>query len=393
MNPKNLVLVYACLICVSCSGDMNRTPFVQWDSAGVSIAESSAPVWPRGHGWRVADAPTLTIGTADGDPATQLYEVGAVLRLDDGRILVANTGTHEIRIFSASGEHLTSLGREGSGPGEFRWPRGLWVLPGDSLAVVDFERMTVFDSNGALSWSAPRGHSPVHMAYPGGMVLNSLDVGEALLEPGYARPTKALLRRSVHNAQADTLFLLSGDELFRLASDGGMSIYAAPFGARRLLGASEKGIVTANGGVAEVMELTHTGALRRIVRRQVDQVPVTRAAIDSMEGQLLQQARNDLQRERRTRLFREWSYPAHRARYDRLLIDSEGFVWLRESQIEATASSVWTVLDPDGRWLGDVRTPPALDIRQIGWHFVLGVVADDMGVERVRLYGLARDES
>ena len=51
----------------------------------------------------------------------------------------------------------------------------------------------------------------------------------------------------------------------------------------------------------------------------------------------------------------------------------------------------WWVFEPDGRWLGTVRMPEGLDLSQVGEDFILGTHRDDLGVERVRLYGLTRD--
>lgn len=50
----------------------------------------------------------------------------------------------------------------------------------------------------------------------------------------------------------------------------------------------------------------------------------------------------------------------------------------------------WGVFDPCGAWLGTVEVPHNLDIQGIGLDYVLGVVTDDLGVERVEMYRLQR---
>src|SRR5690606_14981320 len=66
-----------------------------------------------------------------------------------GRFWITSEG-HLPRIFSRNGTYLRSVGREGGGPGEFRFPTTLARLPGDSMLVLDLElrRAMVVDSAG-----------------------------------------------------------------------------------------------------------------------------------------------------------------------------------------------------------------------------------------------------
>ena len=91
----------------------------------------------------LAAEPDLVIGVLEGAAEYQLYRVGRPVRLSDGRIAVPNSGSHEVRLFDASGRFLRSVGRLGSGPGEFGEFSALrlCVLPdGDSAASTADER-------------------------------------------------------------------------------------------------------------------------------------------------------------------------------------------------------------------------------------------------------------
>ena len=75
--------------------------------------------------WTLSATPNLTIQD-DGTPATQFESIMGVGRLSNGGIAIANRGgTNDIRIFDARRRHVTSFGRTGSGPAEFR--RLEWV--------------------------------------------------------------------------------------------------------------------------------------------------------------------------------------------------------------------------------------------------------------------------
>ncbi len=121
--------------------------FAQRDSAGIRIVENSAPAWSEGEGWRLSDEPTLEIGVLDGAPEYQFYRAFDGARLSDGRIVVANAGTHELRVYDSNGDFLGSSGREGAGPGEFKNIGVLEVFAYDSLLTWDWgnNRSQVFD--------------------------------------------------------------------------------------------------------------------------------------------------------------------------------------------------------------------------------------------------------
>lgn len=50
------------------------------------------------------------------------------------------------------------------------------------------------------------------------------------------------------------------------------------------------------------------------------------------------------------------------------------------------AASVWSVLDPERQWLGDLETPRGLEVLSIRRGMVLGVRIDEFAVEEVRAY-------
>ena len=137
------------------------------DSAGIAIVESSAPLWGPGEGWTVDPEPFLDL--AGSGPIEDLAELDARMihefsevrdaaRLPNGGIAVMDSYTKEIRFFSATGDHLWTVGRSGEGPGEFS---RLWSLDRyrtDSLVAFDFElqRATVISPLGEVARVIPR---------------------------------------------------------------------------------------------------------------------------------------------------------------------------------------------------------------------------------------------
>ena len=102
------------------------------DSVGVSITTSEFAEVP-------AISPTrlkLSLGTIDDGGPTEFFEVRDVEIVDSALVVVANSGTEEVRIFRLDGTFVQSFGRAGRGPRDYT---GLKVVQelGDSLLTYD----------------------------------------------------------------------------------------------------------------------------------------------------------------------------------------------------------------------------------------------------------------
>jgi hypothetical protein len=78
--------------------------------------------------------------------------------------------------------------------------------------------------------------------------------------------------------------------------------------------------------------------------------------------------------------------------FDDLHIDPTGHLWVQRFRAPWAegGTRTWWVFAPDGRHLGAVVFPGALDVHQITEDAVVGVVTDELGVERVQAHRLRR---
>ncbi len=126
---------------------------------------------------RVADPVALS----DGDQTRLAAPIGAI-ELADGRILVADKSDRDIKVYSAAGQRLATLGRPGEGPNEFQSMTGL-VLKGGVVYAMDSRRLLInrFDA-GDLT-----GLPPMRLSLSGGVPTRLADgPGEDLLVSLYA---------------------------------------------------------------------------------------------------------------------------------------------------------------------------------------------------------------
>ena len=85
----------------------------------------------------LAQVPVLTIGGVDVEAAAEFVEIASVTLLNEGKVLVADASTAELRWFDAAGQLVRSSGGLGDGPGEYQ---SIWLADhyrGDSLFVAD----------------------------------------------------------------------------------------------------------------------------------------------------------------------------------------------------------------------------------------------------------------
>jgi hypothetical protein len=106
-----------------------------------------------------------------------------------------------------------------------------------------------------------------------------------------------------------------------------------------------------------------------------------------VEQAMLGPARGASESERRRNL-ESLPFPAHLLVYDRVLADrGNGRIWIHRF-IHDGEEIPWTVLEADGRWLGDVSLPPGFSPMDILDDRVAGGWWDDMRVPFVHVYRL-----
>ena len=371
------------------------------DSAGVTIVSNDQPPSGSRLPWRFSAQPSLSIGSVDSGEADELFEVTDATRLADGRIVIANSGSKEIRVFNADGSHAGTWGRRGEGPGEFTFgPSAVALWPGDSIAASNRggREVSLFDLDGnhgrdvALNTSLGK----VVALLPAGKIVAS----SVMLEPeargspnlvGYITEWAILDSDGRQHASLGE-FLVS--EYWTIEGpDGGFQSAPHPFGRSTLSAAWGELVAIGVQDSYEIKAFAADGSLVRIVRRGDDRQRPTQedmdAFFDRMGGNLPEAVRA-----RRRSMLKDMplvdSYPA----FEEILSDRLGYLWVREYRMFGMfgeGATVWTVFDPEGRVQGLVETPAGLEVFEIGEDYLLGSAEDELGVEYVRVWGLSRE--
>ena len=364
----------AALLTLACTGDGAAPAYSTTDSAGVTLATNDvaeAPVFARLS--RPAD---LRLGSED-DPATLFDRIAGVASLAGERIVVADGGSAEARVFEAGGQHAFTVGREGGGPGEIR--HLAWVSAvRDGAEILLWDAGSVrgqrFGADGTLLGATPILSSPDHpLVYAVGTR------GEDLVVMG--GPPRLRLDGDGRLWQWTDylLFSLEGEVLDTIGSFPTLECDPANRAVCNPLEGRSGGTHAWSGDhlfqvIVDRPELkVFDFGGRLLTRAELRLHDGASAEVASGPGT----AQGDAARD-----------PSSPAILDHVLADSAGRAWVRRA-----GTGTWYVLEPEtGRLLGSVAVPVSFRPMEIGEDYLLGVERDSLDVPTVVRYGLEADE-
>jgi len=366
------------------------------DSAGVTVVENPAALARRPL-WSVAPEPLVEIGTIEGEDAYQLSEVGGARRLSDGRILVVNGGTQELRYFDATGAHLATVGRKGGGPGEFEGLGLAVVGPGDTVAAYDWNlrRLSYFAPDGRFVRSVPwrfEGGFPLPIApLPDGAWLANRGF---VFRPGPSgsdviRDTLPFLVFDSTGTLRDSIGRFPQFEFYVVSEEHSAYASSLPFGRATEVAVWNDRFYAGHNERYEIIRYTLEAVPELILRLVHSPVAVTAEDVAVLKAERLENA-DERWRPRTERMFQDMPLPSTFPAFADLIVDAQGNLWVLDYTRPGDEARSWTVFSADGRALGSVATPPGVRVLEIGRDHLLGVWQDDLDVQYVRLYRLDR---
>ncbi len=384
------------LAAAACGGERHPGTVTERDSDGVRIVATPRSLIERPSGWQVSAQPNLVIGAAQGDSADLLFAVTGVAQLDDGRILVVNGGTHELRFYDGTGRLVRSVGGEGDGPGEFRFPALLAVTSADTIVVFDPEarRFSVLNGQGRFVRTIPL---TAFIGSPVGRVSGGRIITESSTASAGPDSQEGEIANSVVFATADpragildTVAVAPGASLYLWKEGRRFGFTPVPFTAQPAAVVAGDLVYVVLTHVPEIRTYRVDGRLLRIVRVLGGLPDLPRSAFTNAVRQLTDGDGDAREAARLRRVYAAMSRPRRQPLFDRVLVDRLGDVWARRL-LPDTASGPrrWVVFE-GGRPLGSIQTPAGLHVEEIGEAYLLGVARGRDGVERVERFRLER---
>jgi hypothetical protein len=385
------------------------------------VAMGAAPASARQPAWTVAPAPAVSLGSGS-SPHEEFFEVIGVLRLTDGSIVVANQSTNEVRFFTATGRHVRTTGRTGSGPGEFRSLSRVARAGRDTVVAWDWatRRATFINAKG----SVVREVSLTGRGAPQAALLAVLSDGRFLgmrTESG-GFPFEG---REGESRQQHLSFLcypaggpvqwssqrLVRNEVFGMPFHARNRSYMAPmelpFSVRATWAVYRDTLFYGTGEAYRFAVVAPDGRTVRWIGDDRPRRPLSSGAVAGFRQQVRsKEARGsgEVRSAFMTVLDRgRVPFPAQLPAHGAILMDALGYLWVQdpdaagESYVhlvtgggQRPGARTWTVLSRDGTIVQQVTMPAGLRVDDIGADYVLGVWRDDFDVEHVRLHALRR---
>jgi hypothetical protein len=345
----------------------------------------------------VDSIPTVDIGDeAEGPHAMFSGRVMPAL-LSDGRIVVANGGSQELRFFDETGAWLRSTGRPGSGPGEFNSLGWLHIGTGDTLRVYDWGqlRVSVFSPDGEyrrsfmLGTGGGGGTLRPETAFANGAIIastqSSVDMSSA---PGVRRDTSLLWLFDPDGRLVDSLGRYPGSEAWIDRTERSMSVQDRPFGKHLTVRAHGTAVYIGSGDSHELTVLTGSGSNRRTLRWSAPTVPITPQVVDAYIAATVADAPTRARASVTAKLGRA-PFPATMPAYATFVIADDGKVWVGRYLVRGQGErQTFDVFDTAGITHGSVEMPPRFSLAQVTRDRVIGIWRDEDGVAHVRVYRL-----
>jgi 6-bladed beta-propeller len=418
---RRFLAVAASAVAIGCGsgegGGSGGPPSIQ-DSAGIQVVVNHGPTWASGQAWTVADQPTVDVGGA-GDPTSELGRVVGAVKLSDGRLVVANAATNDLRFFDPQGKYLQTRGRQGTGPGEYQTITGMWLGSNDSLLIADVasQRLTVLDGRGELARTfslggvsgiqVPTG-GRMSLAFPTGWFRDGSVLGMQMgfrindQRQGAYRDTVTLVRYGPDGAARDTVTQMPGVEMEQLPLTIGNRTAATPnpvpLGKTPVMTVAGERVLVSDNDAWRVEVRGSDGALRRIIRVDAKPQPITAAdKAANRKQQLDQLAATPQLRALPAQLQDQFKSRIENAKYPETLPflgsivpAADGTVWVEEVVGPSTERRRFAVLDSTGVLLGRVTMPAKFRPTFVDAASVVGVWTDPDDLEHVRAYPIKK---
>jgi len=358
------------------------------DSAGATVVKVSQNV--NGGRWTVNDSAIISIAPDKGGEASPLYFVTGAHRFEDGSVVVASSGTSELRYFSAKGDLIKIVGRQGDGPEEFG-SLGFVQSVRDSLWVYDLthSRFAVLDRDGRFGRLVPlRTWSGISTR-----AVGLFDDGSVLLrvrehttrEPGLNTINEQLSVGHVNGTSTMLQQVFFAHTYYHVVGKG-LADLGLPFGRIGSLAIRGQEWFYTDGAEYRVERYDKAGVIRGVYAYVAEPPLVTQADFELF---LRPMRRNQGQPSVRERLLRKTPLPKQMPAYSALRVDRAGNLWARP-YLGVVSRNCWHVYQAKPVMFAEACLPDRFEVFELGEDWVLGVERDSLDVESVVVYQLVK---
>ncbi len=345
--------------------------------------------------WTLVEPPIQVLGRLSQDTSQQFGVVTGGFVTADGTIAVGDATTGSIRFFRSPGRITRVVGRNGSGPGEFR--ELSWVGDCGPKAFAAFDgpalRLTRFDSTGqvALVRKAPTPFvvlRPLSCRTDGGIIAFFDSPGALPKESGLFRTPGLLISIDQDFLRSDTIGVFPGTERYVSREVGGYG--DLPLGLTTLAAAGPHIAVVARNDsswitIYQLMSRDSSRVNVPLPPHRVTSAEFAAALVARVADEPTARVRQLL-----TRVYASAPVPSGVRYLRRLVVDELDRVWIETFERSSTNTAAWLVLDMSGKVLSRINLPADSRVLHADNLNLLLRIAPQDGPETVALYRVRR---
>lgn len=347
----------------------------------------------------VDSIPLVDIGNEADGPHAEFSGYILTALLSDGRIVVANGDSQELRIFDATGAWLQTIGRSGAGPGEFSQLGWLHVGMGDTLRTYDWSllRISVFSPEGVYQRGVMMGTDggggslrPQGVLANGALVASTQASVDMRSAAGVRRDTSMLILFDADGRLLDSLGTFAGSEAWIQRTEESVSVGGRPFGKRLFVIGRGASVYIGTADTPELTVLRPGGSVERVIRWSAPSRPLTPEIVDAYIAATVSDASED-RRAGLTEMLRAAPFPDEMPAYAAVLLANDSSIWVGRYLPRGQGDrQTFDVLDHAGVTLGSVELPPRFTPSQVMGDRIIGIWKDDDDVPHIRVHRIVR---
>ncbi len=332
-------------------------------------------------------SPDLILGVDSGDPDWQTFGVlSGFLVTSDGSMILCDRRRYEIFIVSPSGELLSRMGGQGSGPREFRelWEI-FWTEVDQVFWIQDrqLSRMTEFSIDGGFNGSINYGlASNKPWRYLQSRGSNGFLASDRLVKPGNSNTTMKYWILTQEMEVASEFLSLDTVSRFWTSSSRSTQIPYTRFSEVRVMPEGQMLAYYPNDGRITIYSEQCEPILH--IERDWDQSRVTAADKEAVLKPMRESSNASQQQRAQTMQF-----PSRMPAFSTAYVDSEGRIWVERLvgpwAPETADAYTYDIFGQDGVWLAiqelDFR-PPAMNLDWLKGDFVYRITRAESGSPR-----------
>ncbi len=277
-----------------------------------------------------------------------------------------------VRAFGVDGAPIGDVGREGGGPGEYRWVHGVVTGPEDSVYVWDglLNRVLVYDPHdftfvrhATVEDDGQKQFTDLIGVFSSGWLMAAAlpdfmptEGGTMEINPDNHREVRVVNPDGSYGPEI--VAIQRAREMIRnIQEGGGFNFVGVPFARTGTWDTGPDDLLYLGWSDSIRIAVTSVdGSIQSTIRHSHDPVPITDAEMAEAEYTEVE-------------LFRELLAArephATKPAFQTFVVDDAGHVWIKLSAPEDATSADWLILDGDGKAVGELVLPLAVDLEAI----------------------------